>query len=100
MQFVGGARLGPGLGAHLGDGHGVEPSQLRRVLGREKTPLLYRQGATFLRGGVVEKGIGFGGEDGLGQGRWRGQVAGDDFHFALFQAGQQVLQTFDVHGFI
>ena len=74
MQLVGGAGIGRQLGPNLGDRLGVEASDVVGVDGQTPTQR-HRQGSALGRLGViVEKSVGAGGQDLVGQERRLGGV--------------------------
>src|SRR5580698_6156593 len=58
VQLLGIDGIGPGLGLNLGDRLGVQPAKVRRALRVAPPPRHNRLRSPFLKGRVVEKGVG------------------------------------------
>ncbi len=97
MQFLGVDRIRPGFGLNPGDGLGIEPAKVGRVLGIAPAPGHHRLGPPLFQRRVVEEGVRFCVQRLEGEGRGLGQVARNDADVACLEAREQPLQAVDVH---
>src|SRR3546814_12036150 len=79
LRLVLGHRLGPHLFPHARNRSTIELTEIARACGFGETASSHRQRAALLGRRVVKERVRLGGQDRVGQWRWRGQVAADDF---------------------
>jgi hypothetical protein len=98
MQFVGICGLRPGFLAHPPDCVGVEPAEIRGLLGREPAAAHHGLGAALLQWRVVQVGIGARRKHFERKRGGLGQIARHHRDFTCFDPLQQARQAGEIHG--
>ena len=98
MEFVRVPRSRPGLVPDPGNGVKIEFAKLRRGFRVEESTRLNRTGSAFLRRRVVQKCVRLCRQDFLRQRGRQRQFAGYHIDRTRFDAPDNDLQTFDIHG--
>ncbi len=97
MEFLGIRRVGPSLTSHSLDGLEIQPAKFRGALRIVPAARHDGLGAALLQRRIVEKRVGPRRQRFEREGRWLGEIAGDDVDGARFKPSQQPFQPFDVH---
>ena len=99
MQFIGIARLGTLLVADACDGLGVERTKISSGRRTGRAPRLHRVTSPLLERRIVQKRVGPGVEDVVGEQRGLRRVARDEAQFAGVDPLEHQPETFEVHRF-
>ena len=98
VKLVRVANRGPGLGADLPNGVGIQIAEVAGLLGQDVAPGPDGAGPPFLQGRVVQKGIRVGIEDLVAEGRRFPRIHGRGTNVPALDSRQDLFQALDVRG--